>query len=75
MAGLMIAPIKGSIEKYCPIVNKINPAALISDAIYSVDIYDEPTRFNLDMGIMIFMAAMFTGVSFLMMRRKRYDSI
>lgn len=75
LAGLMIAPIKGSIEKYCPIVNKINPAALISDAIYSVDIYDEPTRFNLDMGIMIFMAAMFTGVSFLMMRRKRYDSI
>lgn len=75
LAGIMIAPIKGSIEKYCPIVNKINPAALISDAIYSVDIYDEPTRFNLDMGIMIFMAAMFTGVSFLMMRRKRYDSI
>lgn len=75
LAGLMIAPIKGSIEKYCPIVNKINPAALISDAIYSVDIYAEPTRFNLDMCIMIFMAAMFTGVSFLMMRRKRYDSI
>ena len=75
LAGLMIAQIKGAIEKYCPIVNRINPAALISDAIYSMDIYDEPSRFNLDMFIMIFMAVLFTGVSFLIMRRKRYDSI
>lgn len=75
LAGLMIAQIKGAIEKYCPIVNMINPAALISDAIYSMDIYDEPSRFNLDMFIMIFMAVLFTGVSFLIMRRKRYDSI
>ena len=75
LAGLMIAQIKGAIEKYCPIVNRINPAALISDAIYSMDIYDEPSRFNLDMFMMIFMAVLFTGVSFLIMRRKRYDSI
>ena len=40
----MIAQIKGAIEKYCPIVNRINPAALISDAIYSMDIYDEPIQ-------------------------------
>ena len=75
LAGLMIAEIKGAIEKYFPILNKVNPAALISDAIYSMDIYDDPARFKVDMCIMIFMAVMFTGISFLIMRRKRYDSI
>lgn len=75
LAGLMIGGMKGVIEKYCPIVNKINPAALISDAMYSIDIYNEPARFNLDMTIMTVMAIVFTVISFILMRRKRYDSI
>ena len=75
LAGLMIGGMKGIIEKNCPIVNKINPAALISDATYSIDIYNEPARFNLDMTIMTVMAVVFTVISFMLMRRKRYDSI
>lgn len=75
LAGLMIGGMKGIIEKNCPIVNKINPAALISDAMYSIDIYNEPARFNLDMTIMTVMAIVFTVISFMLMRRKRYDSI
>lgn len=75
LSGLMISGIKGLIEENCPIINRINPASLISDAFYSVAIYQDGTRYFRDVVTMAVLAVVFLAGSFLMVRRVRYDSI
>lgn len=75
LAGLMVNNIKGVIEKNIPILNKINPAALITDAIYCVSVYDDPERYRMDIIILVVMAVVISTIAFMMTRRKRYDSI
>ena len=41
LAGLMMGNMKFIIEESCPIVNRINPAAIISDCFYSICAYDD----------------------------------
>lgn len=74
-AGLMIVGVKGLIEDACPILNKINPAAVITDAIYSVSVYDDPERYVSDIIILIIMSATIGIITFIKTRRERYDSI
>ena len=45
LAGLMNSNMKDLVEKHAPIINRINPAALISDAFYCINVYDDPTRY------------------------------
>lgn len=75
LSGLMIGGIKGLIEQHCPIINRINPASLISDAIYSIAIYQDPQRYTRNVITMAVLAGIFLLTSFLMVRRVRYDSI
>ena len=39
LAGLMNSNMKDLVEKHAPIINRINPAALISDAFYCINVY------------------------------------
>ena len=75
LSGLMVGGIKGLIEEYCPIINRINPASLISDAFYSITIYEDASRYTRDIVSMAIWAAVFLLGSFFMVRRVRYDSI
>lgn len=75
LSGLMMAGIKGLIEQYCPILNRINPASLITDAFYSVAVYDDPARYQRDVVTMFAMAGVFIVGAILLTRRVRYDSI
>lgn len=75
LSGLMLGGIKGLIEEYCPIVNRINPASLISDAFYSMAIYQDTDRYTRNVVTMAILAGIFLIGSFLMVRRVRYDSI
>lgn len=75
MADLMVRGIKYGIEEHIPVLNRINPAALISDAFYSVLVYEDMQRYFrcllglLGLGLVMFAAAV------LSMRRMRYESI
>jgi len=75
LSGLMVGGIKGLIEEYCPIVNRLNPASLISDAFYSIAIYQDAGRYTRNLVTMAILSATFLTGSFLIMRRVRYDSI
>ncbi len=75
LSGLMVSGIKGLIEEKCPIINRINPASLISDAFYSVAIYQDGSRYVRDVVTMAVLAVIFLAGSFLVVRRVRYDSI
>lgn len=75
LAGLMIETMRNTVEQNFPIINRINPAALISDAFYCLNVYDDPVRYQRNLLIMVIMSIIFVGISFLAVRRECYESI
>lgn len=75
LAGLVNVEIKHAVDQSVPIVNKLNPAALISDAFYCINVYDDPERMKSSLLTLAIMAAVLTVASFLAVRREQYDSI
>lgn len=75
LSGLMVNSMKDIVEHYCPIVNRLNPAALITDCLYSLNMYDTYNRFISDIAIMGIMALLLCFGSYLLLRRNRYASI
>ncbi len=75
LSGLMISDIKGVLEQSCPIINRINPASLITDALYSITMFPDDARFIRDIVTLVALALAFFGTAFYKMRRVRYDSI
>lgn len=75
LSGLMANTMKDIIERNIPILNRINPAALISDAFYCLTVYSDAGRYYRDLAILGGMSVLFVFISFQMVRRERYDSI
>lgn len=61
--------------KHAPFINRINPAALISDCFYTLNNYDNLQRFATDLLTLSVMAVLFFGISCLVTRRKTYASL
>ncbi|MDR3050159.1 MAG: ABC transporter permease [Oscillospiraceae bacterium] len=75
LAGLMYAGMKNIIEQHAPIVNRLNPAAVLADTYYSLSVFDDMARFHRNMLILLAMSAILVTVAFVQLRRERYDSI
>lgn len=74
-SGLMWGQIKQLIQYHCPIINKINPAALFTDAMYVRATYGDTYVFRQDVTIMCIMIIGFLVISALFLRRRRYVSL
>ena len=75
LSGLMIHPIKIWIEKSMPIINCINPATLIQDALYSLVIYNTHERFFTNIITLTVISVILCTLSYLMTRRKNYANL
>ena len=75
LAGLMNADVKNAVDRNVPLLNRINPAALISDALYCLNVYDAPERYMQDIVILSVMCVLLLTGTFLIVRRERYGSI
>ena len=75
MADLCTTGLKDSIEHSAPVINRLNPAALISDAFYSLNVYDTYDRFLKNIACLGIITAVLCTVSFLLIMRNRYASI
>ena len=75
LSGLMIGNMKSVIEMYVPIVNRINPAALISDLFYCLNIYNDYRRYTEKLVTLLILSVVFTIGGFLLTRRKKYASL
>lgn len=75
LSGLMVGNMYHIVQEHCPVINKINPAALIVDALYSLDIYDDYTRYTENLVILLGIAVLLCIGSFLAVRRERYASL
>lgn len=75
LSGLMMGTMRMVVEKYAPFVNRINPAALISDSFYALNNYDTLTRYTGNILTLLFMTVLFLIISILVTRRKTYASL
>lgn len=75
LSGLMVGNMKSVIEMYVPIVNRINPAALISDLFYCLNIYNDYRRYTEKFVTLLILSVIFTIGGFLLTRRKKYASL
>ncbi|SFI02651.1 ABC-2 type transport system permease protein [Pseudobutyrivibrio sp. OR37] len=74
-SGLMWGQIKQLLQYNCPIINKINPAALLTDAMYIRSTYGPTDEFYQDTFIMCLMIVGCLIVSTLFLRRRKYVSL
>jgi len=74
-SGLMVGNMKALVAEKAPWFNEINPAALISDSFYCLEIYSGYDRYiekNITMAII---SVIFIIIGFLLTRRKKYASL
>ena len=74
-AGLMNGDMKNVVEQHIPILNRLNPAAVVADAFYCINVYDDRSRYFRSLMILSVMAAVLLAASFVKIRRERYDSL
>ncbi len=75
LSGMMGITMKYIIDKNVPLINKLNPASMITDGFYSLYYYDTLERFYFDIASLLIFAFIMTGISMLRLRRQKYDSI
>ncbi|MBQ9658823.1 MAG: ABC transporter permease [Clostridia bacterium] len=75
LSGMMGITMKYIIDKNIPIVNKLNPASMITDGFYSLYYYETLDRYFFDLASLLVFAFILISVSYISLRRQKYDSI
>ncbi len=75
LSGLMIGDMKPIVAKKAPWFNDINPAAVISDSLYCLNIYSDHKRFLVKITTMLVMSLIFAVLGFILTRRKKYADL
>jgi len=75
LAGMMIWNMRYIVESYVPFINRINPVALITDALYSLYYFDTLDRYFTNLIYLGLITLVMIVISYFFIRRKKYDSI
>ena len=75
LSGMMGVTLKYVIDTNMPIVNKLNPNNLITDGFYSLYYYNTLGRFYNDILLLSIFIIICFVISFISLRREKYDSI
>lgn len=75
LSGMMGITMKYIIDKNVPIINKLNPANMITDGFYALYYYDTLERFYFDLISLLVFSGIMICISYFSLRRQKYDSI
>lgn len=75
LSGMMGITMKYIVDKNVPIINKLNPASMITDGFYSLYYYDTLDRYFFNVISLLIFAFVLIGISIVSLRRQKYDSI
>lgn len=75
LAGLMVNVMKAVIETKCPIINRINPSAVITDAFYALNVYGPGARYYRSISYIVLLTVAFIIIGAILSRRKQYASL
>lgn len=74
-SGMMGPQLKYLFDKNIPLLNKINPASMITDGYYSLYYYTGLDRYWFDIASLCILSFVLIVISFISLRRQKYDSI
>lgn len=75
LSGMMGITMKYVIDKNIPIINKINPANMITDGFYSLYYHDTLNRYYFNILSLFIFSCIMLLISYKGLRRQKYDSI
>lgn len=75
LSGLMLNIMPDLLERYCPIINRINPANLITDSLFCLAFYDNYESYIRNIIILISYIIVFGLLSTWLVRRRKYASL
>lgn len=75
LSGMMGVTLKYLIDKNAPIINRMNPNNLITDGFYSLYYYNTLDRYWSDILNLLIFSIICLVISFISLRREKYDSI
>ncbi|MBR6873680.1 MAG: ABC transporter permease [Ruminococcus sp.] len=75
LSGLMKGDMKIIIEEHVPVINRINPAAVISDCFHALNVYSDTKVYFTKILTMVIMTVFFSILGFIFTRRRKYASL
>ncbi|MBR6171910.1 MAG: ABC transporter permease, partial [Eubacterium sp.] len=75
ISGLYAVMMKAVIEAKAPIINRINPMSVITDAFYSLNMFGTGDRYFRSIITMICLSAALLVIGALLGRRNQYESL
>ncbi len=75
LSGMTGVVLKYVVDKNIPIINKINPANMITDGFYALYYYDSLNRYMFNLISLAVFASLLIFISWIFLRRQKYDSI
>ena len=75
LSGMMFVHMKYYVDTYAPLLGKINPANMITDALYSLYYYGPTERYYFSLLSLLVFAGICYVIAFNVIRRKRYASL
>lgn len=75
LSGMTGVVLKYMIDTHMPLINKINPASMITDGFYSLYYYQTLDKYITSIISLLVFSVIFIVISALILRRQKYDSI
>lgn len=75
LAGMMGGTMRYVVDQKVPLVNKLNPTALITDGFYNLYYHPGFHGFWQDVTLLLLISAVLLGASLFVLRKQRYDSL
>ena len=75
MSGLMVSGMKALLEQNAPIVNDLNPVALVADSFYYLSVDPDLKRYCGKLAAIGIYIVVFVLLGFLLTRRRKYESL
>lgn len=75
LSGMMGITMKYVVDKNLPLLNRLNPANMITDGFYALYTYDTFHRYYFNVISLLLFAFLLLGISIFSIRRQKYDSI
>ena len=75
LSGMMGPSIKYLVDTNFPLINHLNPANMIVDGLYSLQIYDNLNRYNFNIISLILFSAFCLIISVIVIRKQKYTQL
>ena len=75
LAGMMGPAIKYLVDTNLPLLNKVNPANMIVDGLYSLNIYNDFSRYNSNIISLVCFSILCISLSIVVLKKQKFKSL